>query len=164
MIKLDQTDRKVLELIQQNCRWSAREIAKKTGSLTTTVYAKIRRMEDLGIIRGYHAEIDGKKIGQGVKAMVLVSFEYHKGGGGTLSQRDIAKRIASFEEVQDVHIVSGDWDMMLKVNGSSVDEIGQFVIDKLRKIEGIDKVTSSMVFVTEKEGLKVQIKETEKSI
>ena len=158
MEKLDKADKKILKLIQENCRLSAREIAKKTGSLATTVYAKIRRMEQLGVIKGYHAEVDGKKVNCGVKAMVLVSFKYHGAKEETLSQRSIAKRIALFEEVQDVYLISGDWDIVLKVVGESVDGIGQFVIDKLRKIEGIDKVKTSMVFATEKESLQVVLK------
>jgi len=159
MERTDKADRKILKLLQENCKWSAREIAKKTESLTTTVYAKIKRMEELGIIKGYHAEINGKKLNCGNKAIVLVSFEYHQQKGKTLSQRDIAKTVASFEEVQDVHIVSGDWDLVLKIIGRDLDEIGQFVIDKLRKIDGIDKVTSNMVFVTEKESLKIKVED-----
>lgn len=157
MEKLDKADREILMLMQENCRMSASEMAKKTGSLATTIYAKIRRMEELGIITGYHAELDGKKIGQGIKSIVLVSFSYHETSGKTLSQREIAKKIASFEEVQDVHIVSGEWDLVLKVSGESVDEIGKFVIDKLRKIEGIDKVMTSVAFATEKETLKLRV-------
>ena len=157
MEKLDKADKEILQLLQENCRLSAREIAKKTGSLTTTVYAKIRRMEQIGVIKGYHAEINGEKVDRGIKAIVLVSFEYHKGIGKTLSQRSIAKHIASFEEVQDVYLISGDWDIVLKVVGKSVDGIGQFVMDKLRKLEGIDKVTTSMVFATEKESLQIAL-------
>jgi|TARA_Y100000310_G_C20698845_1_gene827796 DNA-binding Lrp family transcriptional regulator len=157
MEKLDKADKEILQLLQENCRLSAREIAKKTGSLTTTVYAKIRRMEQLGVIKGYHAEIEGKTVDRGVKAIVLVSFDYHSGKGKALSQRDIAKQVASFAEVQDVHIISGDWDLSLKVVAENVDKIGQFVIDKLRKIDGIDKVTSNLVFGTEKESLQINI-------
>ena len=157
MEKLDKIDIDILKQLQENCRMSAREIAKKTNSLTTTVYAKINRMEKLGVIKGYHAELNGKKVDRGIKAIVLVSFEYHAGKGKTLSQRDIAKQVASFAEVQDIHIVSGDWDLILKIVGKDVEEIGKFVIDKLRKIDGIDKVTSNMAFVTEKESLQINI-------
>ena len=153
---MDSTDKEILRIIQADCKLSAKQIAKKVGSLTTTVYAKIKRMEDLGLIKGYHAQLDAKNLGKPVTAFVHVSFEYH-GAQKPLSQREVAKKIAKFSEVQEIHLVSGDWDIVLKIKCGDVDAVGKFVVDKLRKVGGIGKVETSMVFGTEKEGLGIEI-------
>src|SRR3989344_7117423 len=114
-INLDKHDIEVLRLLQDNCRLSAREIAKKTGILTTTVYAKIRRMEELGVIKKYNAVLDGKKLGKKETAFLLISFSYRSSGEKILSQREIANKIAAFPETQEVHIITGEWDILVKV-------------------------------------------------
>jgi DNA-binding Lrp family transcriptional regulator len=61
------------------------------------------------------------------------------------------RSIAKFPEVQEAHIITGDWDILIKVKEKEVAAIGQFVIDKLRLVEGIEKTLTCMVFETEKE-------------
>jgi DNA-binding Lrp family transcriptional regulator len=63
----------------------------------------------------------------------------------------MAKEIARFPEVQEVHIITGDWDLLLKVKGKDVDAVGKFVIDRLRMVKGIEKTLTCMVFETSKE-------------
>lgn len=158
MEKLDATDKEILKLLQKNCKLSAKQIAKETGSLTTTVYAKIRRMEKLGFIRGYHAMLDPKKMDRGVTDFILVSFSYRPGGHTEiLPQREIAEKIAKFPEVQEVHMVAGEWDMMIKTKAKDLEEMGRFVIDKLRKTLGVEKVVSVMTFETIKERCELDI-------
>lgn len=149
---LDKTDKKILNLLQQNCKLSSKEIAKKVGSKTSTVYAKIQRMEKKDIIKKYSAVLNNKKLGKPVTAIIHASFKYHN-GSETRSQRDVAKKIAKFPEVQDLFIVSGDWDMIMKTKAKDAESAGNFVVDKLRKIEGIGRVVTSIAFATEKETL-----------
>jgi len=73
------------------------------------------------------------------------------------SQRDKAAEIAKFPEVQEVHIITGDWDLLIKIRAENVDAIGKFVIDKLRLIKGIEKTLTCMVFETCKETTEIPI-------
>jgi len=148
--KLDEKDLAILTLLQKNCRMTAREIAQKIDSPITTVFAKIKRMEQQKIIKEYKAILDSKKLNFGTTAFILVSFSY-RNGETPLSQRVIAEQIAKFPEVQEVHIISGDWDILIKVKEKDVDTIGKFVIDKLRTVKGIEKTLTCMVFDTTKE-------------
>jgi len=148
--KLDEKDLAILALLQKNCRMTAREIARKIDSPITTVFAKMRRMEQEKIIRGYNAILDSKKLNFGTTAFILASFSY-RNGETSLSQRVIAEQIAKFPEVQDVHIISGDWDILIKIREESVDAVGNFVIDKLRTVKGIEKTLTCLVFDTQKE-------------
>lgn len=152
MQSLDKRDIEILKLLQKNCRMTAKEIAKKIGSPITTVYAKIKRMEELGVIKQYKAILDSKKLDKGAAAFILTSFVYRPGGRERpLSQRDVAKQIAAFPEVQEVHIVTGGWDILIKVKADHVDTLGKFVMDKLRIVEGIENTLSCIVYETVKE-------------
>jgi len=152
MESLDKRDIEILKLLQRNCRMTAKEMAKKIGSPITTVYAKIKRMEELGVIKQYKAILDSKKLDKGAAAFILTSFVYRPGGREKpLSQRDVAKQIAAFPEVQEVHIITGGWDILIKVKADHVDTLGKFVMDKLRLIEGIENTLSCIVYETVKE-------------
>ena len=148
--ELDEKDLAILTLLQKNCRMTAREIARKIDSPITTVFAKMRRMEQQEVIKEYKAILDSKKLNFGTTAFILASFSY-RNGETPLSQRVIAEQIARFPEVQDVHIISGDWDILIKIKEGSVDAVGNFVIDKLRTVKGIEKTLTCMVFDTQKE-------------
>ncbi len=153
---LDQKDIQILSLIQENCKMSLKELARKIGLPVTTTHARVKRLEKLGLIKGYQAILDAKKLGFGVTAFILVSFSY-RSNRGEVSQRQIARKIASFPEVQEVHIVTGDWDIILKVKVGDVDELGKFVIDKLRTIEGVDKTLTCVVLDTAKESITIPV-------
>ena len=153
---LDSDDVKVLKIIQENCRLVAREISSLTGIRVTTVFAKLKRMERLGIVSGYHAILDGSKLNVNTTAFVFVSFAY-KSEDKDLSQRKVAKKIAEFPEVQEVHIISGEWDILAKVKAKDVDSVGKFVVDKLRLIGGIERTLTSFVFESEKESTAIPL-------
>jgi len=149
--KIDEKDAKILNLLQKNCRMTAKEIAQTIDSPVTTVFAKIKRMEELGIIKDYKAVLDVEKLDMGATAFILASVYYRLKQGAPLSQRKIAQEIAKFPEVQEAHIITGDWDILIKVKEKNVNKIGKFVIDKLRMVEGIEKTLTCMVFETQKE-------------
>jgi len=150
MATLDPGDVKVLRIMQENCRLTAREISDRTSLPVTTVFAKIKRIERLGLVKGYHAVLNAGELGAGTTAFVLASFAY-KSEEKIVSQRKVAKEIASFPEVQDVHIISGEWDILIKVKAKDVDSVGKYVVDKLRLVKGIDKTLTCLVFESEKE-------------
>lgn len=152
MEPLDKRDVKILKLLQKNCKMTAREIAKNIGSPITTVYSKIKRMEQLGIIKQYKAILDSKQLDKGTTAFILVSFACRPGGREKpLSQRDVARQIAAFPEVQEVHIITGGWDILIKVRADHVDTLGKLVMDKLRMVEGVENTLSCIVYETVKE-------------
>jgi len=154
--ELDEKDLAILALLQKNCRMTAREIARKIDSPITTVFAKIRRMEQQKIIKEYKAILDSKKLNLGTTAFILASFSY-RDGETPLSQRVIAEQIAKFLEVQEVHIISGDWDILIKVRERDVESVGNFVIDKLRTVKGIEKTLTCMVFGTQKDTTEITL-------
>jgi Lrp/AsnC family leucine-responsive transcriptional regulator len=151
-IKLDDKDIAILLLIQENSKLTANQIAKKTNTPITTVFAKIKRMEEIGVIKQYRAILAPEKLNLGTAAFILAAVSYgNKPDGTTITQRDVAEEIARLPDVQEVHIITGDWDLLVKVRAESVDAIGKFVVDKLRRINGLQKTLTCMVFETVKE-------------
>ncbi len=157
-VKLDEKDLAILMLIQEDSQLTAKQIAKKIGAPITTVFAKMKRMEEQGIIRGYKAVLAPEKLGSGTAAFILASVSYRaKADGVPVSQRVVAEEIAKFAEVQEVHIITGDWDLLVKLRAESVDAVGKFVVDKLRLISGLEKTLTCMVFETVKETTKISV-------
>ncbi len=156
--KLDDKDIAILALLQENSKLTAKQIAKKVNSPITTVFAKIKRMEELGIIKEYRAILAPEKIGSTTAAFILASVSYRtKGDNSPVSQRVVAEEISKFPEVQEVHIITGDWDLLIKLRTLSVDAIGKFVVDKLRLINGLEKTLTCMVFETLKDTTKITL-------
>jgi DNA-binding Lrp family transcriptional regulator len=157
-LKLDEKDSAILTLIQRDSKLTAKQISKRVGSPITTVFAKINRMEELGIVREYRAIVAPEKLGAGTTAFILASVSYRaKYDDLPVSQRAVAAEVAKFPEVQEVHIITGDWDLLIKLRAENVDIIGKFVVDKLRLIRGLEKALTCMVFETVKETTEVAI-------
>lgn len=160
---LDEKDLEILRLLQRDAKMSVKEIGERLESPVTTIYSRIKRLEELGYIKGYTALLDAQRLGRGTTAFILASFTYRAPGiERPLDQRQIAREVARFPEVQEVHIITGDWDILIKVKDRDVASIGRFVIDKLRMIEGIEKTLTCMVFDTLKETPSIQIPEPHK--
>jgi DNA-binding Lrp family transcriptional regulator len=157
-VRLDEKDRAILALLQENSKLTARQIAKKVNAPITTVFAKTKRMEELGLIKEYRAILAPEKLNSGTAAFILASVSYRaKADDVPISQRVVAEEIAKFPEVQEVHIITGDWDLLVKLRSESVDAVGKFVVDKLRLIKGLEKTLTCMVFETVKETTEIAL-------
>jgi DNA-binding Lrp family transcriptional regulator len=157
-ITLDDMDYEILRMLQENAKVSAKEISSRIGSPITTIYSRINKMEDAGIIKGYKPILDSEKLGKTATAFILASFSYRTPGiERPLNQRSVAEEIAEFPEVQEIHIITGDWDFIIKLKAMNVAKVGEFVVDKLRTVRGISKTLTCMVFNTLKESMELDI-------
>jgi DNA-binding Lrp family transcriptional regulator len=102
--------------------------------------------------------LNSQKLGLSATALILASVSYQtRDKDKLISQREIASDIAKFPEVQEVYIITGDWDLLIKLRAKDVDAVGKFVIDKLRLVRGIEKSLTCMVFETCKETTEIRI-------
>jgi Lrp/AsnC family leucine-responsive transcriptional regulator len=156
-MSLDDVQRKILRLLQSDGRLSSKEVAREIDSPVTTAYARIKRLEELGIIKGYKTILDPKKLDRSATAFVFASFAYPANKEGLTSHRRIAKEVAKHPEVQEVHIITGDWDLLIKLKGKDVDELSSFVMNDLRTMDGVEKTLTCIVFETAKESTDIMI-------
>ena len=97
-LKLDEKDHAILTLIQENSKLTANQIAKKINTPLTTVFAKIKRMEEMKIIKQYRAVLNAEKLNLGTAAFILAAVSYRtKNEEETpISQRVVAEEISKF--------------------------------------------------------------------
>ncbi len=144
---LDDKDAAILDELSKDSRKTTKAIAKELEMPRATVHDRIVRMEQKGVITKYTAVPDYAQLGLGVTAFILVQFEPEKG----ISQRDTAEDIGTITGIYEVHMISGEYDMILKVRGASMEEIGKLVIDRLREVKGVARTLTCAVFTTVKE-------------
>jgi len=144
---MDHKDLLIIEELKKNARISVKELAKKVGLPRTTVGERIKRMIKRDIIKRFTAVVNHEKLGQGVMAFILVSFLPNP----KISQRELAREISRIKNVYEVYIISGEWDLLLKVRGKNMEEIGCLVLDRLRAMEGVGKTITCSCFSAVKE-------------
>lgn len=144
---LDEKDSAILEKLVEDSRKTTKAIAKELDIPRATVHDRIVKMEEKGVIRRYTAVPDYQQLGVGVSAFILAQFEPESG----VSQRETAEEIATIQGIHEVHMISGEYDMLLKVRGASMEEIGRLVIDRLREVKGVARTLTCAVFTTVKD-------------
>jgi DNA-binding Lrp family transcriptional regulator len=143
---MDEKDIRVLQMLMEDARRPVVEIARELGMPRSTVQDRIRRMVETGLIRGFTAVPNYALLGRPVTAFILVSFM-----PGTVSQRELAEEIAKLPGVHEVHLISGEWDILLKVRAESMEAVGRLVIDRLRAMRGVARTVTCACFSTIKD-------------
>lgn len=154
---VDDKDRQILRLLQEDMTRSYKAIAGELEIPVTTVYNRVKKMEENGVILGYKPILDPVKMGLPTTSFLLITMRFKDPNNTPLNINTIADRIALYPHVQEVHIVAGDWDILVKMKTSNVQEIGDFINNKLRYIEGVEKCLSSISFSTQKETLDIPL-------
>lgn len=144
---LDEKDTAILEELMKDSRKTTKAIARELEIPRATVHDRIVKMEQKKVITKYTAVPDYSQLGIGVSAFILVQFGPQEG----LSQRETAEEISELKGICEVHMISGEYDMLLKVRGSSMEDIGKLVIDRLREVKGVSRTLTCAVFTTIKE-------------
>ena len=145
MSTLDRKDYRILALLEENARMTTSEMSKRLNIPQTTIYNRIKRLRDNGVIERFTIDVDRKKTGKGLVALILCTVSYRTTKGEKIDQYEVAQLIKQLPEVEEVSIVTGEIDLIVKVALRDVDELNDFVIFKLRDIDGIEKTMTSVV-------------------
>jgi len=156
-MKLDEKDLALLNELQTNCRQSLKKLSKKLKMSITTVYDRMKKLEKEGVIKECRAILDPEKIGIPITTYTLVRIDYSHLLESGENQRDVARRLARFPNILETHVITGDWDIILKIRGKSPKEIGDFVMTKLRKVKGVGRTQSITVWETFKETTELKL-------
>ena len=140
---MDDVDRRILKVLETDARTSLRRIAEEVGVALGTVSNRVRRMEGLGIIRGYTVLLNPDKSGWGLS--VVIGLRIQKG-----RLMEIQKKIAKDHRVYGVYDVTGDYDSMILARSrdrGDLDDLSKSVMS----IEGIERSVTHLVLNTVKE-------------
>ena len=125
---------RILAIIEKNSRIGISELAVIMGEPEIEVANELKRLEDEGIICGYHTMIDWEKTKlEKVTALIEVRVTPQRGQGFD----NIAERIYKYPEVNSVYLISGGYDLLITLEGRSLKEVSQFVSDKLSPLESV---------------------------
>lgn len=142
---IDQVDREILRLLQENARIPNAEIARRVGLAPTAIFQRIRKLEDGGVIRGYTAQIDPEALGLPLTAFVQVRT------GEAARAQQITPALVELPEVQEVHRVVGEDCYMVKVRARSPEDLAHLLDERLQTIPGVASTRTTIVLTTAKE-------------
>ena len=132
----------ILRLLEKNARLSTLDIAKMLGEPEEEVVRLIGELEADKVICGYNAIINWDKINdEKVDALIELKVAPQRGTGFDR----IANRIAKFDEVDSVFLLSGSYDFMVLIKGKSMKEVSQFVFDKLSTLDTVQSTATHFV-------------------
>ncbi|MBO3757827.1 MAG: Lrp/AsnC family transcriptional regulator [Thermoproteota archaeon] len=146
---IDEKDEVIISALRQDSNKPISRLSKEIGIPRATLQDRINKLVKQGIIKKFTIIPDFGKLGRPVTAFVMVSFH----PSPEVSQRELAKQIATLPEVEEVHLISGEWDILVKIRVKDVESAGSFVIDKIRSMKGVEKTETCVSFECVKEGL-----------
>ena len=124
----------ILTTIEKNSRVDVHELAVRLGSTDEMIAAEMAKMEEEGVICGYHTMIDWEKTTlDKVTALIEVRVTLQRGQGFD----GLAERIYMYPEVKSVYLISGRYDLLVTLEGRSIKEVSTFVSDKLSTMENV---------------------------
>jgi Lrp/AsnC family transcriptional regulator, leucine-responsive regulatory protein len=133
-VSLDRIDRRILTVLQQDARLSYVQIGKRVGLSPTAVAERVHRLEDAGVIQGYHARLDPTLLGFPIISIIHLTCP----GNVCPHLRELVEDML---EIQECHSVTGDVSAIMKVAVSSVSELESFV----HRLGKIGKPSSAIV-------------------
>ena len=139
-IDIDDTDKQLLRLLQTQARMSITELAERVNLSATPCARRIKRLEEAGIITGYHTQTDAQKIGYPLAVFIAISMDRHTAD----RFEHFEEKIQSFEEVVSCSIVTGRTeDYLIKVRVRDMAHYEEFLLHRLNRIEGVAQVHTS---------------------
>jgi DNA-binding Lrp family transcriptional regulator len=143
------TEAEVLDALLENARYSTADLARMTGLAEADVETAIDRLESSGVVRGYRAVVDWERADrERVRAEVEVDVTLDRETGYS----DVAERLAGFDEVTALRLVSGDYDFDMEVEAGTIREVSMFIADEVAPLPEVDSTVTHLVMNSYKEG------------
>ncbi len=137
---LSDADQALLSLLRDNARASTTELARRLGVSRTTVQSRIERLEQRGVIAGYGVRLSSDYEQGQVRAHVLLTVT------PKLADK-VVRSLRALAPVRTLHSVSGNFDMIVIVEASSIREL-DLLLDQIGALDGVERTSSSIVLST----------------
>lgn len=142
---IDEKDKIILEILKNHGDYTTRKIARKTILPTTTIYNRIKKLKETGVIKRFSIEVDNDKIGKSFAAYILISANLKELKSKGKTQYDVENELHKLPWIEKVSIVSGGTDIIAFVRARDVHEYDEVLLGKIQLIEGIDNTQSLIV-------------------
>lgn len=137
--RLDRVDRSILRLLQQDGRASIRSVAERVHVSRANAYARISRMVEDGVIRGFTARVDHEKAGHGASAYITLKIVQN-------SWRTVRERLLELPGVAHIALVGGDFDVILLVHTADNHALRDLVLNRIQSIPEVLGTRTMLVF------------------
>lgn len=148
---IDEVDRRILRLLQDNARTTQVDIAREVGLAASAVLQRIRKLEARSVVHGYAALLDPRALDQGMLAFVAVRSAEPPG------EDRVAKALARLPEVLEVHHVAGEDCYLLKVRARDAAHVGELLRSRIGRIKGVTSTRTTIVLETVKETPRIPV-------
>jgi Lrp/AsnC family leucine-responsive transcriptional regulator len=142
--RLDATDRRILRALQRNGRLSNAALAEEIGMAPSPCLRRLRALEEDGVIAGYRALIDRRRLGHGVEAYALVKLAQSDPDWRTR----LIEQLQAFDEVISCQAMTGECDLLVHIVASDIEAYGEFAMQRLLTLPGVADMRSSFVLAT----------------
>ncbi len=152
-IKLDAIDRKILGILQTDSNITNAQLAQEVGLSPAPTLERVKKLENAGVIKSYHAVIDQAKVGLGVSTFVMVTLKGH-------NKDNIQKFVEEMKKIDDViecHHLTGQADFILKVVSTDIPSYQELMLEKVSNFEMVDNMQSLVILSTFKDAKAVPI-------
>ena len=139
---IDDVDRRILTALHDDARISNSALAELVGIAASTCHGRVRRLQELGVIRGFYTDIDPAAIGLTLQAMISVSLQFNARG----KIRDFIQHIRRKPQVMDVYFLAGADDFILHVAARDTDDLRSFVVENLNADANVAGTQTSLIF------------------
>lgn len=147
-MELDDVDRQILNLLQDNARRSFKEIAEEAKVSEATVFVRVKKLMKNSVIKSYKAIVDPKQVGKGTLAFVML-----KANPNVYTK--VLPTLVNMDEIYEIYDVTGAYYAILKIRTSSTEELAA-IIDKIGMIEGITGTETAVVLRSIKEEIAIK--------
>jgi len=146
---IDEVDRKILNRLLDNSRVSYRKIAEEIGVSEATVFLRVKKLLEKGVIKRFTVELSPERIGKGLTAFVLIKAEPQK----YIQALDMMKEI---DDIYEIYDVTGNYYSIVKIRTSSREKLAK-IIDQIGMIEGISSTETTIVLRKIKEEFRIKV-------
>ncbi|MFL6277103.1 MAG: Lrp/AsnC family transcriptional regulator [Blastocatellia bacterium] len=147
---LNPIDYKILDLLQRNARMTQSEIANSVGLSQPAVAERLRKLEQEGVIIGYAARVDSRKLGKDITAFIGVRIEHPK------YNKEFSRRMIQHKDVLECHRVTGADSYLLKVVTENTETLDRLISETVRVVPGVTRTLTTIVMSSFKESTYIQ--------
>jgi Lrp/AsnC family leucine-responsive transcriptional regulator len=150
---IDEMDRRILSLLQQDARLPNAEIARRVGMAPSATLERLRKLEERGVIKGYEVRLDPLKLGLGLTAFIFVR------GQDKAGELDTGERLKDHPNVLEVHHIAGEDCYLVKLRATDTEDLGRMLRNDFNQIPGVRSTRTTIVLGTLKESLRIPVPE-----
>jgi len=142
MKRIDRIDERIIAFLQKDARITNKEMAEQLGVSPSTTLTRMRRLEEIGVFRGFHAEVDPAMMGVRLLAMIAVRLNKHE----PLGVHDFKTQVLKLPEVQQLYHVAGESDFFVHVAVQDSGHLRRLVLEGITSRPEVDHVETSLIY------------------